>query len=105
MKKFGFTLVEVLMTLGIISVVGILVTPSIMENGRNQTNAARLSSAVSNFENGIQTGMAANNAEDLYHWNVWTEGVANVDGETSEQHAQREKDAFLNPVFSDPVMG
>lgn len=76
MKKFGFTLVEVLMTLGIIGVVGMLVTPSIMENGRNETNAARLSSAVSNFENGIQTGMAADNAEDLYHWDVWTNAVA-----------------------------
>lgn len=75
MKKFGFTLVEVLMTLGIIGVVGMLVTPSIMENGRNQTNAARLSTAVSNFENGIQTGMAADNAEDLYHWDVWTNAV------------------------------
>ncbi len=73
MKKFGFTLVEVLMTLGIIGVVGMLVTPSIMENGRNQTNAARLSTAVSNFENGIQTGMAAENAEDLYNWDVWTD--------------------------------
>ena len=75
MKKFGFTLVEVLMTLGIIGVVGMLVTPSIMENGRNETNAARLSTAVSNFENGIQTGMAADNAEDLYHWDVWTNAV------------------------------
>lgn len=76
MKKFGFTLVEVLMTLGIIGVVGMLVTPSIMENGRNETNAARLSTAVSNFENGIQTGMAADNAEDLYHWDVWTNAAA-----------------------------
>lgn len=72
MKKFGFTLVEVLMTLGIIGVVGILVTPSLMQNGRNETNAARLSTAVSNFENALATGMAADGAEDLYHWDVWT---------------------------------
>lgn len=79
MKKFGFTLVEVLMTLGIIGVVGMLVTPSLMQNGRNETNAARLSTAVSNFENGIQTGMAADNAEDLYHWDSWTnDGDENV---------------------------
>lgn len=76
MKKFGFTLVEVLMTLGIIGVVGMLVTPSLMQNGRNETNAARLSTAVSNFENALATGMAADGAEDLYHWDVWTDSPA-----------------------------
>lgn len=68
MKKFGFTLVEVLMTLGIIGVIGMLVTPSLMQNGRNETNAARLSTAVSNFENALAAGMASDRAEDLYDW-------------------------------------
>lgn len=88
MKKFGFTLVEVLMTLGIIGVVGMLVTPSIMENGRNETNAARLSTAVSNFENGIQTGMAADNAEDLYHWTDRWADSDHVDLDVDEFYGQ-----------------
>lgn len=84
MKKFGFTLVEVLMTLGIIGVVGMLVTPSLMQNGRNETNAARLSTAVSNFENALATGLATDGAEDLYHWDVWT-NPPRANGVTEEE--------------------
>ena len=71
MKKFGFTLVEVLMTLGIIGVVGMLVTPSLVENGRNQANGSRLATAVSNLENAFTTAMAAQNAETLQETTLW----------------------------------
>ena len=40
MKKFGFTLAEVLVTLGIIGVVAALTAPALILSSRNQSNAA-----------------------------------------------------------------
>ena len=66
MKKFGFTLAEVLITLGIIGVVAALTAPALVTSSRNQANAARLSVIVSNLENAIQTMMIQENADTIY---------------------------------------
>lgn len=51
MKKIGFTLAEVLVTLGIIGVVAALTMPQFTANTRNQSNASKLSTIVSDYEN------------------------------------------------------
>jgi len=51
MKKRGFTLAEVLITLGIIGVISALVIPQFVGNTYDQANASKLSSIVSDYEN------------------------------------------------------
>ena len=41
-KKFGFTLSEVLITLGIIGIVAVLTIPAVMKNYRNRLYVAQL---------------------------------------------------------------
>ena len=77
MKKSGFTLAEVLITLGIIGVVAALTAPALVANGRNEANAAKLSVAVSNFENALQNMMIRENVELVSQTKAWTEGLNN----------------------------
>lgn len=51
MKRKGFTLAEVLVTLGIIGVVAALTIATLVNNAQNQANASKLSSTVSTLEN------------------------------------------------------
>ena len=50
MKKRGFTLAEILVTLAVIGVLAALVTPALMQSSRDKANAAKLSSTISNIE-------------------------------------------------------
>ena len=65
MKKIGFTLAEVLITLGIIGVVAALTAPALVSNTGNQANTSRLSVTVSNLEKALTTSMAEENSERL----------------------------------------
>ena len=71
MKKRGFTLAEVLITLGIVGVVAALTAPALVMSSRNEANAARLSTVVSNMENAFQTAIAQEGADNLYGTSLW----------------------------------
>ncbi len=71
MKKFGFTLAEVLITLGIIGVVAALTAPALVLSSRNEANAAKLSVVVSNLENAFTTMIAKENTSNLYGTKAW----------------------------------
>lgn len=71
MKKFGFTLAEVLITLGIVGVVAALTAPALVTSSRNQANAARLSVTVSNLENALTTMIMQENADTLFQTQAW----------------------------------
>ena len=77
MKKRGFTLAEVLITLGIVGVVAALTAPALVMSSRNEANAARLSTVVSNMENAFQTAIAQEGADNLYGTSLWDFGGAN----------------------------
>ena len=66
MKKSGFTLAEVLITLGIIGVVAALTAPALVLSSRNQANAARLSVIVSNLETALQNMIIQEDADNIY---------------------------------------
>ena len=78
MKKSGFTLAEVLITLGIVGVVAALTAPALVMSSRNQANAARLSVVVSNLENAFTNAIAQEGASNLYGTRMWA-AVKNVD--------------------------
>ncbi len=74
MKKRGFTLAEVLITLGIVGVVAALTAPALVMSSRNEANAARLSVVVSNLENAFQSAIAQEGADNLYGTSLWDFG-------------------------------
>ena len=70
MKKHGFTLAEVLITLGIVGVVAALTAPALVMSSRNEANAARLSVVVSNLENAFSSILVKENADSLFNTNL-----------------------------------
>lgn len=58
MKKFGFTLAEILITLTTIGIVAGLTIPSFVSNTQNKTNAAKLSTTITTLETAFSNMMA-----------------------------------------------
>ena len=77
MMKRGFTLAEVLITLGIVGVVAALTAPALVLSSRNEANAAKLSVVVSNLENAFTTAVAKEGVGNLYGTRMWA-AVKNV---------------------------
>lgn len=71
MKKFGFTLAEVLITLGIIGVVAALTTPSLVQNSRNEANGAKLAVVVSNLENAFTSAITTEAVDTIFQTRIW----------------------------------
>ena len=65
MKKFGFTLAEVLITLGIIGVVAALTAPALVKNTSGAQIGPTLAKVSSTLENAHQRMMADEDASDL----------------------------------------
>lgn len=65
MKKFGFTLAEVLITLGIIGVVAALTLPSLYIDTQGAQVGPRLGKAVAMFEQANQSLLSENNVDSL----------------------------------------
>ena len=78
MKKFGFTLAEVLITLGIVGVVAALTAPALVTSSRNQANAARLSVVMSNLENAFTSAIVQENVDNLYGTSMWKDAPVNA---------------------------
>ena len=79
MKKHGFTLAEVLITLGIVGVVAALTAPALVMSSRNEANAARLSVVVSNLENAFNNAIVQEGADNLYSTSLWANGAVNAE--------------------------
>lgn len=71
MNKRGFTLAEILITLGIVGVIAALTMPVLVTNSRNQANASRLSATVSSLENAFSSAIARDGASDIYETDLW----------------------------------
>ena len=75
MKRQGFTLSEVLITLGIIGVVAALTTPALISDFNNAKTGPTLRKFMSTMENAHQQILAANEASRL-------SAVTDLDAET-----------------------
>ena len=76
MKKSGFTLAEVLITLGIIGVVAALTAPALVMSSRNEANAAKLSVSISNLENAFTNMIISEGVDNMFQTQAWAQ-VAN----------------------------
>ena len=65
MKKFGFTLAEVMVALMLVGVVTSLTIPTFVENSRNRSNAAKLAATVASLESAFTSMLATEGVQDL----------------------------------------
>lgn len=76
MKKSGFTLAEVLITLGIVGVIAALTIPMLVSSSRNQANASKLSATISSVESALTSAIAQDGVDDIYETDLWINGLA-----------------------------
>lgn len=67
-RKFGFTLAEVLITLGIIGVVAAITIPNFITKYQKQVTVTKLKKAYSTFENAIKLSENVNGSLDTWQY-------------------------------------
>lgn len=65
MKKLGFTLAEILISLAIVGIVAAICIPTLGTNARKQANFATLKTTVSDFENAFSAVLIAHGADSF----------------------------------------
>ena len=74
MKKFGFTLAEILIALGIVGVVAAITIPSLSSNANKQAYAKGLSVAVSDFETAMKNMIEREDVPNIKQTPAWING-------------------------------
>ncbi len=64
MNKKGFTLAEILITLGIIGIIAAMVLPGIIENTKERQTVVKLKKSYSVIQNAVQKTIAENGELD-----------------------------------------
>ena len=72
MKKSGFTLAEILITLAIVGIVAALVIPALATKASRNTEASKLSSIVADLENAFSDIMTDTDTNDIFADGVLT---------------------------------
>lgn len=83
MNKKGFTLIELIITMGIVGVVAALVAPGVIINNRNAANASKLSATVSDLENAFSTMSAREQVMNLFETEAWEAMGSNLTDTTA----------------------
>ena len=94
-SKKGFTLAEVLITLGVIGVVAAMTLPTLLANTQKTTLAVATKRFHSIVSNAVQLYMADENTDDLRN----SELCANADN-SNESEAQDATDNFVRKYFN-----
>ncbi len=79
MKK-GFTLSEILITLGIVGIVAVLTVPSVMRNYRNRLYVAQLQKTYSQITNAVEAIMHEENVDNYYETTAGAASSCNTSG-------------------------
>ena len=72
MKRLGYTLSEVLITLGIVGVISVMTVPSLVNEYNKQVYAKTLSVAVSDFEAAMKNMIHKEAVDDLLETSKFT---------------------------------
>ena len=91
-KRFGFTLAEVLITLGIIGVVAAMTIPTLVKNYQKTVWVNQLKKSVSTLEQGFQKALADDGVDSLLD----SEFVKQQDNETQKQYLERTFSKYFN---------
>ncbi|MCM1003420.1 MAG: type II secretion system GspH family protein [Candidatus Gastranaerophilales bacterium] len=86
MKKLGFTLAEVLISLALVGVVSSLTVPTLVSAHQRNVQGAALATAVSDFETAMRSMMAAEDATELTDTRAWRRVANNLSSSTSENN-------------------
>ena len=84
-KRFGFTLAEVLITLGIIGVVAAMTIPTLVKNYQKTVWVNQLKKSVSTLEQGFQKALADDGVDSLLD----SEFVKRQGNESNQQYLER----------------
>ena len=91
-KRFGFTLAEVLITLGIIGVVAAMTIPTLVKNYQKTVWVNQLKKSVSTLEQGFQKMLADDGVDDLLN----SEFPYQQGNETDQQYLERTFSKYFN---------
>ena len=78
MKRFGYTLAEVIVTLGIVGVISAFAIPSLVNEYNKQVYAKTLQVAISDFENAMQAMMMKEGVFSILETNAWKHILNNI---------------------------
>ncbi|MBQ9245384.1 type II secretion system protein [bacterium] len=92
MKKSGFTLAEVLITLGIIGVVAALTMPTLVQQSQNRANVSKLLSTVQTVETALGMAIEKERADDIFGTSMYRNNIPN---EQQELPTQEQLDVFI----------
>lgn len=104
MKKTGFTLAEVLITLGIIGVIAALTLPSLQADTVAAQIGPKLAKAVSSFEQANMALLDDQNVDDLSDSNVLTNATTYRNALTDFMKASTDTYGNVASGNSDPVL-
>ena len=79
MKKFGFTLAEILVALAIVGMVAAVSIPTMVTENKKKVWANSLSVAVSDFENAMTTYLVKEGESNLQDTKAWSDDYFNKD--------------------------
>ena len=97
MKRFGFTLAEVLITLGIIGVVAAMTLPSLIAEHRKQVYATSAKKAVNVMSNMFKKMMADDSVTNLANTSFVSEAVCAVKFDSNYHNVNGCEDNYGNP--------
>lgn len=96
--KQGFTLSEVLITLGIVGIVAVLTIPGVMKNYKNRLYTAQLEKVYSQISDATQAIMADEHVDNFYETTA-ASATTYKDGATDHQEPQTGAGYFLTKYF------
>ncbi len=95
MQKYGFTLAEVLITLGIIGVVAALTIPTLMQQQKKIATQSAIKKFYSNWSNAIKLSEAENGPSDK-----WNKEEFDAEDEDVVNAKVRNAEAFFNQYMA-----
>ena len=71
MKKFGFTISEIIVSLTLIGVISGIIMPGLVQNYKKEDYTKRLQIAISNFERAMATLIMNEGVDDFTETKAW----------------------------------